>query len=228
MGGEPLAQLTAALGYAFERRDLLEEALSHPSVIGADGGRSYERLEFLGDRVLGLAVAEMLFHQFSHEHEGDLARRHAALVSGDSLAAVARDLDLERFLILSPGEARAGSASRPSILADACEAVIGAVYLDGGLGPAAAMVARLWKPLVSTAAPPIDAKTELQEWAQGRGRPLPAYTTISAEGPPHQPVFTMEVRVKGLEPARATGRSKRAAEQDAARALLDQAKRRDG
>lgn len=225
--GDPRAELTTALGHQFDRPELLDEALTHPSAVPTSAPASYERLEFLGDRVLGLVIAELLFRRFPRESEGDLAHRLSVLVSGDSLASVARDVGLGRYLILTPGEDRAGARQRPSILADACEAVIGAVFLDGGLAPAAALIARWWHPLMSRAAPPRDAKTELQEWAQARGLPLPAYETVASEGPPHYPLFTVEARVEGLPPARASGRSKRLAEQEAARALLDGMKDRD-
>ena len=218
---DPVDSLAAALGHLFARRDLLETALTHPSAARPGEARSYERLEFLGDRVLGLVVADVLMARYPDESEGDLARRHAPLVSRDSLVMVSRGLGLGRFLRLSPGEAGAGTGDNDSVRADSLEAVLGALYLDGGLGAAAAIIERLWAPLIAAApAPPQEAKTALQEWAQARGRPLPAYATVAESGPPHKPRFTVEVRVQGLPAAQGSGGSTRAAEQVAARALL--------
>jgi len=211
----------AILGHTFSRADLLEMALTHPSAV-QPGEPSYERLEFLGDRVFGLVVADMLMTRFPDESEGDLARRHAVLVSRDSLAVVARMLDLGRFIRMSPGESGAGTADSATVLADSLEAVFGALYRDGGLNAAAPVIQRLWAPLVEAAPePPREAKTALQEWAQARGLPLPAYRTVREEGPPHKPVFTVEVTVGGEPSAVGTGGSKRIAEQEAARALLE-------
>jgi ribonuclease-3 len=172
-------------------------------------------LEFLGDRVLGLIVAEMLLETFPDEDEGMIARRHAALVRAEALTRVARDVGLGGALRLK------GERPNPAILADACEAVIGALYLDGGLDAASRFVRQAWQELLAeTPAPPKDAKTELQEWAQGRALPLPSYREIGREGPAHAPVFTVEVDVTGLPPIRAQGASKRTAEQRAAEQML--------
>ncbi len=227
-GDDELQALQASLGHRFARPELLRQALTHPSATGAAGRRrerpargGYERLEFLGDRVLGLVVAELLFHEFPEENEGALAKRFAMLVRRESLARVAQAVGLGRHLVLSRGEADAGGRESQTLLADACEAVIGALYLDGGLDAAAAFVRRYWEPLMAEdLRPPQDAKTALQEWAQGAGLPLPDYRTLRVEGPPHEPLFAVEVEVSGHPPATATGRSKRAAEQAAAEALL--------
>jgi ribonuclease-3 len=238
MGRERRLQaLTEALGYRFTRCGLLEDALTHPSACPgrsarcagsptqADAGRrraAYERLEFLGDRVLGLVVAGMLFHHFTDENEGALARRHAALVCRETLARVALTIGLDCALRVSKGEEEGGGRQNPSMLADACEAVLGAVYADGGLDAAAAAIRRHWEPLMTEAAtPPKDAKTALQEWAQGRGKPLPVYQTLGMVGPPHDPVFRVAVSVDGLPTVTGQGASKRAAEQAAATALLE-------
>lgn len=216
--------LTVALGHVFARPSLLEEALTHRSADAHQkGGRqSYERLEFLGDRVLSLAIADLLMARFPREAEGDLSRRHAGLVRRDALARVAAALGLGDHLRLSRSEDGAGGRYNPAILADACEAVIGALYLDGGLGVAARFVTAHWTAMMEAASvPPQDAKTALQEWAQGRGRPLPAYRTLAQEGPAHEPRFAVEVEVEGMAPATGEGLSKRAAEQAAAAALLD-------
>ncbi len=216
-------ELAAKLGHAFRRPQLLHDALTHP---GATPGRThtqFERLEFLGDRVLGLAVARMLFDRFPHETEGDLSRRHAALVRRETLAKVARGLGLNGMIQCAPAEGMGnGSRDNPGILADACEAVLGALFADGGLEAAERLVRACWTPLVEgMRAPPRDAKTALQEWAQGRGLPLPAYSEIAREGPPHAPLFVVSVAVAGAPPTSGRGRSKRAAEQAAAGALLE-------
>lgn len=186
-----------------------------------DGSPSYERLEFLGDRVLGLAIAETLYHRFPDEAEGALARRHAHLVRQDALARIARDLGLGPMMRLSRGEQDLGGQSNPSLLSDVCEALLGALYLDGGFEPAAAVIQRLWAPLIEAdPTPPKDAKTALQEWAQGRGLPLPAYTEAGRSGPDHKPLFTVRVSLDGQGSESAQGASKRLAEQIAARRLL--------
>ncbi len=213
--------LAAILGHNFDRPGLLEAALTHSSAAESGGTPSYERLEFLGDRVFGLIVADMLMAQFPDESEGDLARRHAPLVSRDGLAMVARMLDLGRFLRMSPGEVRAGTGENASVLADSLEAIFGALYQDGGLAAARTVIERLWSPLIDAASPPPrEAKTAVQEWAQGRGLPLPKYRTVSEEGPAHRPVFTVELTVTGLDPVTGSGGSKRLAEQEAARTML--------
>jgi ribonuclease-3 len=220
------AGLEAALGHEFARPSLLAEALTHASTSAARG-LSYERLEFLGDRVLGLAMADVLIRSFPAEAEGDLARRHAVLVSRDALVAVARDLDLARYINVQPSATP--DRVPESILADACEAVLGALYLDAGFEAAARLVERLWESRLDIELPPPrDAKTELQEWVQARGLPLPVYRTVATEGPSHDPAFTVEAYVEGLAPQRAVARSKRAAEQEAARALLVEARQRNG
>jgi len=218
-----LKALEEALGHNFKRPELLEQALTHRSAVRARGKvpDGYERLEFLGDRVLGLLIAELLVHRFPREQEGELTRRHTALVRRDTLVRVARDIDLGAHLKLSKGESDAGSRESPTLLADACEAVIAALYLDGGPEAARPFIERYWNPFVEEAqTPPSDAKTALQEWAQGQKLPLPKYQTVTVMGPSHDPRFTVVVLVEGLPPAEAQGRSKRAAEQAAAELLL--------
>ena len=220
-----LSALAMRLGHVFARPELLTQALTHPSVVHGRAPRratAYERLEFLGDRVLGLAVAEMLLASFPDEPEGALARRHAALVRRESLARVALDIGLDEAISVSKGEEEAGGRANPALLADACEAVIGALFADAGFPIAAAFVRSRWTALMDeSAAPPKDAKTALQEWAQGLGHPLPTYTVLGADGPPHDPVFRISVTVVGGETAIGCGTSKRAAEQAAATALLE-------
>lgn len=217
------ASFAAALGHEFTRRELLTEALTHPSAARRRGSarRGYERLEFLGDRVLGLIIAEMLWRRFPNEAEGELTRRQTDLVRRETLVEVARAIGLGSRLIVSAGENAAGVRDNPSVLADVCEAVVAALYLDGGLTAAANFVARWWEPRLAAAfMPPRDPKTTLQEWAQARGLPLPIYETIATEGPAHRRRFTITVIVSGLPPATATGSSKRAAETAAAAMAL--------
>jgi ribonuclease-3 len=216
--------LARRIGHDFADPELLCQALTHSSVAGTDKrqGISYERLEFLGDRVLGLIVADLLLARFPDEPEGALARRHAFLVSREALAEVARELGLGAFLRLSKGEAEGGGRHNPTMLADVCEALIGALYRDAGLEAARAFVAPRWEPLVrQDRTPPQDSKTALQEWAQGRGLPLPGYRELARSGPPHEPEFTVAAEVAGYPEAHGTGRSKRLAEQDAATRLLE-------
>lgn len=225
---EDLSRLEAVLEHTFASPQLLRDALIHPSVGQGRAGKTkaltspYERLEFLGDRVLGLVVAEMLFQGFPNEKEGALARRHAALVRREALARVSLKVGLPAFLVMSRGEEDAGGRTNPAILADACEAVIGAMFADAGLDAAARFVRRHWNPMMDEALiPPKDAKTALQEWAQGLGKNLPHYTTLGMEGPAHEPIFLVEVKVDGLDPVQAKAHSKRAAEQAAAIAMLE-------
>jgi ribonuclease-3 len=237
----PAQDLAAAIGYVFNRPELLEEALTHPSALSgerrhgrrraaekrlpekrAPRKRAYERLEFLGDRVLGLVVADLLWRRFENEPEGHLTRRHAHLVRGDALARVAEAIGLSAHLILSPAETAAGAAANPGILADVCEAVIGAIYLDGGFDAAFAFVRRFWAPLFAEmTGPPRDPKTALQEWAQARGLARPDYALVATSGPDHARHFTVAASIAGGAPATATASSKRAAETRAAAALLD-------
>lgn len=220
-----LQELARRLGHTFAKPDLLTQAVTHPSVLQGRGPRKatpYERLEFLGDRVLGLVVADMLFNRFPTEPEGALARRHAALVRREALARVADQIGLSAHLVLSKGEEDAGGRANPGLLADACEAVIGALFADADFETAQAFVRSRWAPLMEeSTAPPKDAKTALQEWAQGLGKKLPVYRTIGTEGPPHDPVFLISVEIEGVEPVAAKGASKRAAEQAAATAMLE-------
>lgn len=219
------ADLARRLDHVFARPELLHEALTHPSaaVRRADGTgeNSYQRLEFLGDRVLGLVIADVLLQKFPDEAEGALALRHVDLVRRETLADVGRRLDIGDYLRLARGEAAAGERDNPALLADACEAVIGALYLDGGLPAARAVIEENWAPMLAAAEqPPQDAKTALQEWAQARGMALPDYQEVARDGPAHEPVFTVEVRLDGEKAERGEGRSKRLAEQVAAERLL--------
>lgn len=181
-----------------------------------------QRMEFLGDRVLGLVVADMLCAAFPDDREGDLAKRHAALVCGDTLAEIARDIGLGDEMILAESEIGTGGRENISNLEDACEALIGALYIDQGLEAARAFIITHWTPLMEQATtPPKDAKTALQEWAQAQSLPLPDYHEVDRDGPAHAPEFTIEVWVEGYPPAQAKAFSKRSAEQLAAKALLE-------
>lgn len=216
------ADLESALGHRFKDRKLLERALTHASVRSVSAKRlDNERLEFLGDRVLGLAVAEMLHGALPDHQEGELARYFNRLVRGATCAAVGREVGIGEHLILSDSEANGGGRDKDTILADAVEAVLGAVFIDGGFEAGREAVRRLWGDRFQlTAISFIDAKSALQEWAQGRGLPLPKYAEVSRDGPDHAPRFLSEVRIKGIKPAQGSGASKRHAEQAAASALL--------
>jgi ribonuclease-3 len=220
-----LRELQDRLGYRFKDRDLLREALTHGSATRLKGKRrrTNERLEFLGDRVVGLAVAELLIRRYPEEPEGALTPRLSGLVSEPALAEAARALDLGAWLKVAPSEEDAGGRERPAILADGFEALIGAVYLDGGWEAAAAVVRGCLEPrLEAMVLPPHNAKSRLQEWTQARSLGLPQYELVQTAGPDHAPEFEVAVAVAGLPPAHATASSKRAAEQAAAAALLAQ------
>jgi ribonuclease-3 len=211
----------AILGHHFNDPNLLREALTHRSAAqGRRKGGSNERLEFIGDRVLGLLMAEWLAERFPHEQEGGLGRRLGHLVSQPVLAAIGAECGLPAVLTVSPGETKVGVRRLATVLADAVEAALGAIYLDGGIEPARRFVRAAWEPvLLDQPLPPKDAKSALQEWALARGPVLPDYRTVSHDGPPHAPRFVVEVAVGGFSGTGAAG-SRRAAEQAAARDLL--------
>jgi ribonuclease-3 len=215
--------LETKLGYKFRNEELLTRALTHASVRGDGKVRAdNERLEFLGDRVLGLAMVEVLFDAYPEASEGELARRLNRLVNGATCAKVGRELGLGAHLILSDSETNSGGRDKDTILADAVEAILGAAFLDRGFDKACQLVRQLWAgQCASHPKGAADPKSALQEWAQSRGLALPQYIEVSRLGPDHAPKFTAEVRIKGREPARGEGNSKRAAEQAAAAALLD-------
>ncbi|MBS28410.1 MAG: ribonuclease III [Alphaproteobacteria bacterium] len=201
-----------ALGHRFSDRTLLEQGLTHAS---AEAGYSYERLEFLGDRVLGLVVAGLLLARFPDEDEGEIGRRFSALVQADTLSEIGGQLGLADHVRAASG------VVNDSILADVVEALIAAIFEDAGMDVAAEFVRRHWELRIdAVTAPPQDPKTALQEWSQARARGLPSYHDIGREGPDHAPRFTVEVHVDGAEPVQATGASKRAAERDAAAIML--------
>ena len=215
-----LKAFEARLGHRFRTPDLLVRALTHAS-LGSPTRPSNERLEFLGDRVLGLAMAEALLAADAGAAEGRLAPRLNALVRLETCADVARDIGLGDVLKLGRSEMLSGGRRKEALLGDALEAVIAAVHLDGGFEAARALVLRLWGTRIAAVdADARDAKSALQEWAQGRGLPVPEYVELGREGPDHQPHFTIEVRLPTGQTAQAQARTKRAAEQAAAAALL--------
>ncbi|KLN59742.1 ribonuclease [Kiloniella spongiae] len=218
-----LNAVTGKLEHKFDKPQLVKQALTHPSACGRNliVADSYERLEFLGDRVLGLVIADMLLRHFPKESEGSLAKRFTALVRREALALVAQKLGFDKLIVLAKGEEESGERENPALQADVCEALIGALYLDAGYNTVQRFIEKNWKPLLSQdLSPPQDAKSTLQEWAQGRGLPLPTYQEVSRSGPPHAPIFNIQVSVKGLDPIIKQGNSKRKGEQEAAIELL--------
>ena len=216
-------KLQFRLGYRFADIDLLERALTHSSAIAPRKRieRSYQRLEFLGDRVLGLVVADMLYRRFPASNEGELSRTLNTLVRKESCAVIARRLDLGPEMILGESEARSGGADKDAILGDITEAVIGAIYLDGGLGKAYGFIERLFGEFLDDGqVNRADAKTTLQEWAQARGLEPPDYVLVERTGPDHAPEFTIAVDLAGFERVEAAGNSKRVAEHKAAERFL--------
>lgn len=221
---EPLQRLEERIGHRFASRGHLVRALTHASAVAESNlaqGESYQRLEFLGDRVLALVIADMLLEAFPKADEGELARRLTGLVRNESCAEVATDIDLGSWIRLGGGEVQSGGRRKAAILGDVCEAVIGAIFVDGGLDAARAFIDRNWrKRMLNWTGPLRDAKTTLQEWVQGRGLATPKYEIAERSGPDHAPHFTVEVKIEGMPAVLGTGRSRREAEQKAATAVL--------
>ena len=217
-----LQQFFERLGFAFKDRALVELALTHASARPSlKPNEDNERLEFLGDRVLGLAIAELLTQTFPEASEGELARRYNQLVRAETCAEIAKEWELGQLISMSGGEAESGGRGKKTILANACEAVLGAIFIEGGYQAARDVVFRFWATeLASLDLALPDAKSILQEWAQGRRLSLPRYVEIAREGPDHKPRFTAEVQIDGVAPERGHGANKRAAEQAAALAML--------
>jgi len=227
--GPDLEMLQQEIGHRFSDPDLLRRALTHASAkdaAGRDAGLStYQRLEFLGDRVLGLVVADMLVGRYDNATEGELSRRLARLVSGETCAEIGRALGLGRYMIVEGSVLKSGGKAADSLHADICESIIGAIYCDGGLEAARTFIESNWSDRINSMTGPLrDAKTELQEWAHKRDLSTPRYHEISRSGPDHAPVFEVEVIIDRFEGATAKGRSKREAEHKAAEAVL----RREG
>jgi ribonuclease-3 len=213
-------RLCATLGYIFQQPGLLEEALTHRSA----SPHNNERLEFLGDALLNLVMAEYLFQRYPQASEGELSRLRANLVKGETLAELARGLQLGEELRLGQGELRSGGPQRESILADALEAIFAAAYLDGGLSACRALILHLYRDSLeglASAGELRDPKTRLQEYLQARQQPLPVYTVLEIHGEPHAQSFTVECAVADHR-AVAVGSNRRKAEQDAARQVLEQ------
>jgi ribonuclease-3 len=220
--------LQADLFHRFADCRLLAQAFVHPSAVSG-AVRSNQRLEFLGDRVLGLAIAEMLHARYPDESEGALSPRFTALVRREALERIARRLRLGDHLMLAKGEEDSGGRENSANLADTCEAVIAALFLDGGYGVAAKFVAHYWAaPMAEDIDPPRDAKSVLQEWSQAHHGVLPVYQVIGRQGPAHAPRFEIEARIADFPSAVAAAGSKQAAEQAAAQLLLERLARQDG
>lgn len=220
-GKVELSDLEARLGYGFKDRDLARLALTHLSAQAPDG-RSYQRLEFLGDRVLGVVVSDALYRAFPHAPEGELSIRLAKLVRREACAEIAAEWDVGPHLLLGVGEARGGGRKKAAILSDVCESIIGAVFIDSGFEAARGLILRSWgERLTAEEEPARDAKTALQEWAQAQALAAPHYEEAARSGPAHAPVFVMRVEVSGYGPETGEASSKRAAEQAAAQAFLD-------
>jgi ribonuclease-3 len=218
------AEIEARIGHAFADPNLLMTAFTHVSALKAQRkrGDSYQRLEFLGDHVLGLIVSDMLYRAFPDADEGELSKRLAELVRKESCADVARSLGLTDDIKLGAVGATASARLRKSVLGDVCEAVIGAIYLDGGYAAAADFVTRNWTERMHKPRRPLrDPKTVLQEWAQGKGLPTPVYREVERTGPHHDPQFRVAVDLPGLAPAEGVGSSKRAAEKVAASVMIE-------
>jgi len=212
------------IGFKFADKALLERALTHISALSGGPQKradSYQRLEFLGDHVLGLVISDMLYRAFPRANEGELSRRLADLVRKETCAEVAKAMDIGPALKLGNSESHAGGRLRSTILADVCEALVGGVFIDGGYAAAETLIAKFWKERMLKPLRPLrDPKTMLQEWAQGRGLPTPAYRELARTGPHHDPEFRVAVVLPDRPPAEGLGSSKRAAEQAAAAAML--------
>lgn len=214
--------LQSLLGYKFIETVYINRAMTHSSAHHQSDGLDYERLEFLGDRVVNLVVADLLFSMFRDEKEGALAKRHTALVRTETLAEMAKELNLGDYVVLSDAERKAGGAENDNILADIMEAVTAAIYLDGGFIAAKSFVERaLGNRLHDMVEPPRDPKTSLQEWSQANDLGLPTYDVIGQSGPDHAPEFIVQVSLNGHAPQTATSTSKKRAEKDAAEKMLN-------
>jgi len=206
------------LGHRFGDPALLTRALTHASA----GGPNYERLEFLGDRVLGVVIASWLYTEFAAEEEGKLARRFADIVSRETCADVARRIGVQAHIVLGRQARGDGAHGSDNVLGDVCEALIGALYVDGGMAAADGFVRKVWAPYIDRGdRAPKHPKSRLQEWANGRGLPTPAYEIVGRTGPQHAPLFRVRVTVRGHDPIEAEGSNKQEAEKAAAEAMLD-------
>lgn len=220
-----LPRLCRTLGYEFKNIELLKQALTHRSA----ANKHNERLEFLGDSILSIVISDALYHQFPKATEGDLSRMRATLVRGDTLTLIAKEFKLGDYLNLGPGELKSGGFRRESILADAVEAIIGAIYLDTGIEPITELLLMWYKQRLAEIKPGVnqkDAKTQLQEHLQGFKKPLPEYKVVSIKGEAHDQTFTVECRIDGLKETKiGVGSSRRKAEQLAAAQILELVKK---
>lgn len=214
------SSLYPLIGYQFKDESLLQRAMTHPS-LSKQIGHNYERLEFLGDAVLSMMITERLLMGYPDEAEGVLAKKLAVLVSGTVIAEIARSINLGAYLLLSKGEINHGGRELTANLENAMEALIGAIYMDGGLDAVNPLIDRLWSPRIAVMTQaPEDPKTALQETVQAKGLNLPTYQMVARTGPSHAPLFTMQVSVDSYPPITAEAKSKRAAEREAAKSML--------
>lgn len=215
-----ISDLEKTIHHVFKDKSLIETALTHAS---SSRSNNYERIEFLGDRVLGLIIAEYLYKHFPKEQEGALAKRLAALVQGSMLAEIAQDIDLGQYIQFSESEKAAGGADNMHLLADVFESMIGALYLDAGFEPCRILIEKYWADRFDKmVTPPMHPKTTVQEWAQSQSLPLPLYTIIDQTGPDHAPIFIIELSIEGFESVRAQGKSRQAAEKESAIKFIKQ------
>jgi len=222
-------ELEDKIGYSFENKKILEEAVTHSSFPYVGVQTSYDRLELLGDAIVGLIISEALYKRFPDEPEGHLSKRKAALVCGDTLSSISRSLSLGKFIRMGTGFKNSNGQDSDSILEDVFESIAAAIYLDGGFDKAKDFILGSLDPMIDKyTAPPQDPKTKLQEWLQSRGYPIPEYKTINQEGPSHSPVFTTEVSVKGFDSVTSQGNSKKEAQREAAAKLYNQIKQENG
>jgi len=210
------------IGHRFKNKDLLTQALTHVSAVGEGKYKvSYQRFEFLGDHVLGLVIAHLLLREFPRAQEGELSQRLSDLVRKETCAEIGVQIDLGSHIHFGKHEMQSGGRTKMTIIADACEAVIGAVYLDGGFPAATKFIEKYWRPLALAPGRELrDAKTRLQEWAQKQGLPPPAYRQVERKGPDHKPVFRVAVDVHGIVSGEGEGATKRDAQRAAAEAAL--------
>ena len=212
-------ELLAKLEYQFQDINLLQEALTHPSSVG---DKNYERLEFLGDAVLSLVITTLLLEKFEHETEGDLAKRRASVINGKVLCEIANVIGINSFLIISEGEENSGGRNNSRNLENTIEAIIGALYLDGGIEVCRNFIVKYWSELIdANHLPPVDDKTYLQEWSQNKGYGLPEYKVLDKTGPAHKPSFLVEVKVGDLQKCTGVASSKKEAEKEAAQSMIN-------
>ena len=217
-----MEELQNKIDYKFNNKKILQRALTHPSHNSGNGGYSYETYEFLGDAVLALLISDYLINKYPNETEGDLARRRSALVNGETLAKIAISLDLGKHIILARSEESIGGRENPHNLENSLEAIIGAMYLDGGLEKVKNIINKFWVPIAEGMTEvPSNPKTRLQEWSQSQGKEAPYYNLLSTVGPPHSPKFEIELAIGDMEPIRAFGTSKKVAETNAAKLFIE-------